>query len=71
MVGEARDKEAGVQPARKLSSHEEGEDWKGEEREEEVRGTYSSGSRSTGHHWRHDPKAIPYTFGLSCAPCCK
>lgn len=34
----------------------------------ENRGTQSSGSRSTGPHWRHDPGAIPYTFGPSSAP---
>lgn len=34
----------------------------------ENRGTQSSGSRSTGSHWRHDPGAIPYTFGPSSAP---
>lgn len=34
----------------------------------ENRGSQSSGSRSTGSHWRHDPGAIPYTFGSSSAP---
>lgn len=43
----------------------------GRRRRREDRGTQSSGSRSTGHCWRCDPKAIPYTFGPSCAPCCE
>jgi len=55
-----------VQPARRLSRDEEGgrrgkrgkKEEEGDMGEEGGQGTQSSGSKPTGHHWRHDPKAF-------------